>query len=59
MVMGSEDLFGSQIAPLVLDPLYALGDIDTLLDFQVAEFLFTKYREKFAPRAELHSKGAA
>jgi len=59
MVTDSEDLFGSHIAPLVIDPLYALGDIDTLLDFQVAEFLFTKYRKKFAPQSELHSKGAA
>jgi len=59
MVTESDDLFGSHIAPLVIDPLYALGDIDTLLDFQVAEFLFTKYRERFAPKAALPTKGAA
>lgn len=59
MVTGTEDLFGSAIAPLVIDPLYALGDIDTLLDFQVAEFLFTKYREAFVPRTSFSAKGAA
>lgn len=59
MVVGAEDLFGDHIAPLVLEPLYALGDIDTLLDFQVAEFLFTQYRERFAPRPNLATKGAA
>jgi CMP-N-acetylneuraminic acid synthetase len=59
MVIDAEDLFGGAIAPLVLDSLYALGDIDTLLDFQVAEFLFTKYRERFAPQAALAAQGAA
>jgi N-acylneuraminate cytidylyltransferase len=59
MVANAEDLFGSAIAPLVIDPLYALGDIDTLLDFQVAEFLFTKYRERFVPSTSLPSQGAA
>lgn len=59
MVIDEEDLFGSRIAPLVLDPLYALGDIDTLLDFQVAEFLFTKYMDRFAPKTGLPAKGAA
>jgi N-acylneuraminate cytidylyltransferase len=59
MVTDAEDLFGSAIAPLVIDPLYALGDIDTLLDFQVAEFLFLKYREKFVPRTDLIAQGAA
>jgi N-acylneuraminate cytidylyltransferase len=59
MVLGAEDLFGSAIAPIVIDPLYALGDIDTLLDFQVAEFLFTKYRERFVPPAGLPAQGAA
>jgi N-acylneuraminate cytidylyltransferase len=59
MVVGSEDLFGNNIAPLVLEPLYALGDIDTLLDFQVAEFLFVQYRERFVPQRNLAAKGAA
>jgi len=59
MVSSAEDLFGGAIAPIVIDPLYALGDIDTLLDFQVAEFLFTKYRERFVPRADLPAQGAA
>jgi N-acylneuraminate cytidylyltransferase len=59
MVMNAEDLFGAHMAPLVLDPLYALGDIDTLLDFQVAEFLFTKYKERFVTATDLPAKGAA
>ena len=59
MVIDGEELFGSHIAPLVIDPLCALGDIDTLLDFQVAEFLFTKYGSRFAPPRDLSAKGAA
>jgi hypothetical protein len=57
--MEAEDLFGAAIAPLVIDSLYALGDIDTLLDFQVAEFLFTKYGERFVPPTALPAQGAA
>ncbi len=46
------DLFGRQVRPLVTDPLYALGDIDTELDFRVAEFLFQQHRQRFpVPRA--------
>jgi len=59
MVIDAEDLFGGAIAPLLIEPLYALGDIDTLLDFQVAEFLFTKYKERFVPRTALPAQGAA
>lgn len=59
MVVKDEDLFGKEMAPLVIDPLYALGDIDTLLDFQVAEFLFTKYRDRFVSPTDLPAKGAA
>jgi N-acylneuraminate cytidylyltransferase len=59
MVIQAEDLFGAQMAPLVLDPLYALGDIDTLLDFEVAEFLFMKYRERFVSPTDLPLKGAS
>ena len=58
MVVQAEDLFGNHIAPLVTDPLYALGDIDTLLDFQVAEFLFLKYRERFALKSDRAATGA-
>jgi CMP-N-acetylneuraminic acid synthetase len=47
LIMEQEDLFGERIVPLVTDPLYAMGDIDTELDFQVAEFLFQKYRDHF------------
>jgi N-acylneuraminate cytidylyltransferase len=47
MVVEREDLFGARIAPMVIDELYALGDIDTELDFRVAEFLFHAYRAKF------------
>lgn len=46
-LMEKDDLFGERIIPLVTDPLYAMGDIDTELDFQVAEFLFKKYRDHF------------
>jgi len=48
MVVAKEDLFGARIVPVVTDPLYALGDIDTELDFRVAEFLFHAYRAEFA-----------
>jgi CMP-N-acetylneuraminic acid synthetase len=48
LIMEKEDLFGERIIPLVTDPLYAMGDIDTELDFHVAEFLFEKYRDHFA-----------
>lgn len=47
LILEKEDLFGERIIPLVTDPLYAMGDIDTELDFQVAEFLFEKYRDHF------------
>ncbi len=48
LVLGHGDLFGKKIFPLVTEPLYAMGDIDTELDFQIAEFLFEKYRDHFA-----------
>ena len=59
MVTTKEDLFGDHIAPLVTDNLYALGDIDTLLDFQVAEFLYLTYRDRFALPIDLPAQGAA
>ena len=46
-VLEQRSLFGTRIRPLVTDPLYALGDIDTPLDLAVTEFLFTKYRDRF------------
>lgn len=46
-LMETGSLFGARVQPLVTDPLYALGDIDTALDFAVAEFLFEKYRNHF------------
>ncbi len=48
LVLETADLFGERILPLVTDPMYALGDIDTELDFQIAEFLFQQYRPHFA-----------
>jgi CMP-N-acetylneuraminic acid synthetase len=48
MVVEREDLFGARIVPLVIDTIYALGDIDTELDFRVAEFLFLAHRAEFA-----------
>jgi CMP-N-acetylneuraminic acid synthetase len=47
IVLAEADLFGSRIVPLITDPLYARGDIDTELDFQIAEFLFQKYSHEF------------
>ena len=42
------DVFGDRIAPLETDVLYAMGDIDTLLDAQLAEFLYREHRERFS-----------
>lgn len=41
------DFFGRRMVPLELEPLYAMGDIDTALDFAIAEFLFQTYRSHF------------
>jgi N-acylneuraminate cytidylyltransferase len=51
MVVEKEDLFGARIVPVVIDPLYALGDIDTEFDFRLAEFLFYAYRAEFGKDA--------
>jgi N-acylneuraminate cytidylyltransferase len=48
VVLDRADVFGARIAPLETDALYALGDIDTLVDAQLAEFLFQQYRERFS-----------
>jgi len=48
LVLKEGKLFGRKILALEVDPLYALGDIDTELDFQVAEFVFEKYRDHFS-----------
>jgi len=58
MVVNREDLFGERIVPLITEPLFALGDIDTALDFEVAEFLFRAHRERFEPEALLHEERA-
>jgi hypothetical protein len=47
MVRMTGELFGEYIYPLVIDALYALGDIDTELDFEIAEHLFRTHREHF------------
>ena len=47
MVRERGEIFGERIHPLVTDHLYALGDIDTELDFQIAEHLFRTHREHF------------
>jgi CMP-N-acetylneuraminic acid synthetase len=44
-VLETGQLFGERILPLITDPLYARGDIDDALDFEVAEFLYQKYRD--------------
>lgn len=48
MVLETGELFGRKMFPLITDPLYALGDIDTELDFQLAEFIFERYRDHFS-----------
>jgi pseudaminic acid cytidylyltransferase len=53
-VRATGELFGDRIFPLVTDALYALGDIDTELDFEVAEHLFRIHQDHFVlPRTEL------
>ena len=52
-VRATGELFGERIFPLLTDPLYALGDIDTPLDFEVAEYLFRRHKDHFiVPRTE-------
>lgn len=41
------EFFGERMAALEIDALYAMGDIDTELDFQVAEFLFRAHYDQF------------
>jgi CMP-N-acetylneuraminic acid synthetase len=60
MVLEQGDLFGRRILPLETDALYAMGDIDTELDMQIAEFLYEKYRAHFEYSMPLeHSMPAA
>jgi N-acylneuraminate cytidylyltransferase len=47
LVLRTGDLFGQRIVPLVTDLLFARGDIDTDLDFEIAEYLFQAYRHLF------------
>jgi CMP-N-acetylneuraminic acid synthetase len=51
LVLQTAGIFGARVAPLVLDALYARGDIDTELDFEIAQFLFERYRHPLAPAA--------
>jgi N-acylneuraminate cytidylyltransferase len=44
------DVFGSRIAALPVDEVYALGDIDSLEDFERTERLFACFRDDLAPR---------
>ena len=46
-VIETNSVFGDRIRPLITDPMYALGDIDTALDLEIAEHLFLKYRAHF------------
>jgi N-acylneuraminate cytidylyltransferase len=57
----ASDLFGKRIVPLESELLYALGDIDTAFDFELAEILYTKYRERFvhgAPSNQTDGRGS-
>jgi N-acylneuraminate cytidylyltransferase len=47
LVLERGDLFGERIVPLVSDPLFPAIDIDTALDFETAECLFTRHRDLF------------
>jgi len=60
VILEKANLFGSRILPLLTDPLYAYGDIDTELDFQISEFLFNKFRDHFAVdmNYEINGKGS-
>jgi N-acylneuraminate cytidylyltransferase len=40
------DLFGRRVRPVFTDPLFA-QDIDTELDFQIAESVFERHRDRF------------
>lgn len=40
-------VFGTKMLPLVVDELYAVADIDTELDFQIAEFVYQTHRDRF------------
>jgi CMP-N-acetylneuraminic acid synthetase len=41
------NLFGERVVALETDPLYAMADIDTELDFAIAEFLYFRHRDRF------------
>jgi CMP-N,N'-diacetyllegionaminic acid synthase len=47
VVLDRHSVFGDHISPLVIEPLFALGDIDTALDWDVAEHLFKSHRPVF------------
>jgi len=57
VILEKGDLFGTRTLPLLTDPLYAHGDIDTELDFQISEFLFSKFRDHFAAGRNYENKG--
>jgi N-acylneuraminate cytidylyltransferase len=47
MVLSEHSVFGTRIRPLDVEPLYALADVDTALDFALAEWLFTSHAAEF------------
>jgi N-acylneuraminate cytidylyltransferase len=47
VVSRTGNLFGERVRPLIVEPLYAMVDIDTDLDFSIAEFLYARHRERF------------
>ena len=40
-------IFGKKIQTLECENIYAIGDIDTLFDFELAELLYNKYSHLF------------
>jgi N-acylneuraminate cytidylyltransferase len=58
LVLDHGDLFGTRIAALRTDPLFADADIDTAEDCERAELLYARYRDLFA-YMETRPAGAA
>lgn len=46
-VAAEGDVFGKTIFPFEVGEPFAVADIDTQLDFEIAEFVFQRYRDQF------------
>jgi N-acylneuraminate cytidylyltransferase len=54
-LMMAGNLFGERVLGLEIDPLFGMADIDTEMDFKVAEFLHQQYRDRFVQVAGPHA----